>query len=340
VVSVDVVDLGPFAPEQGPVSTAAGGGAVFGAAALVAAAGIAVLDASNAMVIHARPVVLPLAAAGIISSLLGFFDVAVRGRTGSRVASIGLGLAIIGGISGFVIGAVQDGTLQLGDFGRAYFEPEILRSVWRDILRGAVNTLKLAGLSEALGIGVGLLIATLAISKRKWLRVSAIAYVDVIRGLPLLVLLLLIYFGLTFVGVTLQAFPAAILGLTINSSAYIAEIFRAGIQSVERGQMDASRSLGMPYPTAMMYVVIPQAVRRVIPPLTNEFIALVKDTSLVIILGATVADRELLQTARQAAAATFSPTPYTAAAIMYLVITLPLTRVVTLLERRLRSGLV
>lgn len=337
VATADVIDLGPFAPEQGPVSAAAAAGVFLGAVALLGAAGIAVLDASNATVIRARPVVRPLATAGVVASLLGLYHVAVGGKRGSRVAAVGLGLAIVGGIAGFVIGAVQDGTLQLGDFGRAYFDPEILRSVWQDILRGAVNTLKLAGLSEAFGIGIGLLIATLAISKRRWLRISAIAYVDVIRGLPLLVLLLLIYFGLTFVGITLQVFPAAILGLTINSSAYIAEIFRAGIQSVERGQMDASRSLGMPYATAMMYVVIPQAVRRVIPPLTNEFIALVKDTSLVIILGATVADRELLQTARQAAAATFSATPYMAAAIMYLVITLPLTRVVTWLENKLRT---
>ena len=98
--------------------------------------------------------------------------------------------------------------------------------------------------------------------------------------------------------------------------------------------MDAARSLGMPYPTAMLFVVIPQAVRRVIPPLTNEFIALVKDTSLLLILGATVETRELLTAARQSAAATFSPTPYMAASIIYLAMTLPLIRIVTRLERR------
>jgi ABC-type amino acid transport system permease subunit len=161
--------------------------------------------------------------------------------------------------------------------------------------------------------------------------------VDVIRGLPLLMLLLLLYFGLTYVGVTLNVFVASVLGLTINSSAYVAEIFRAGIQSIERGQMDAARSLGMPHGTAMLFVVIPQAVRRVIPPLTNEFIALVKDTSLVSILGSTVATRELLQAARQSVATTFSPTPFMAASILYLAVTLPLIRLVTRLERRMTT---
>jgi polar amino acid transport system permease protein len=173
------------------------------------------------------------------------------------------------------------------------------------------------------------------ISSRRWLRLPAVAYVDIVRGLPLLMLLLLIHFGLPFLGITLPTIVSAVAALTINASAYIAEIFRAGIQSIERGQMDAARSLGMPYLTGMLFIVIPQAVRRVIPPLTSEFIALVKDTSLVSIIGATVASRELLQAARSSASSTFSPTPFMAASIVYLAITLPLTRVVNWLERRI-----
>jgi polar amino acid transport system permease protein len=99
--------------------------------------------------------------------------------------------------------------------------------------------------------------------------------------------------------------------------------------------MDAARSLGMPYPTAMLFVVIPQAVRRVIPPLTNEFVALIKDTSLLVVLGATVGQRELLLAARQSASASFSPTPYMAASLIYLAMTLPLIRVVSWLEKRI-----
>jgi ABC-type amino acid transport system permease subunit len=152
-------------------------------------------------------------------------------------------------------------------------------------------------------------------------------------------LLLLVYFGPTFVGITWSSsITAGLVALTINSSAYVAEIFRAGIQSVERGQMDAARGLGMPYATAMIHVIIPQAVRKVIPPLTNEFIALVKDTSLLLILGMTVAQRELLTAARQLSSDSFSATPYMSASILYLAITLPLTRLVTKLERRVTSG--
>jgi polar amino acid transport system permease protein len=126
--------------------------------------------------------------------------------------------------------------------------------------------------------------------------------------------------------------------LAMNSSAYVAEIFRAGIQAVDKGQMDAARSLGMPHATAMVQVVIPQAFRKVIPPLTNEFVALVKDTSLLIIIGATVSQRELLTAARQLSSVTFSATPFMTASIAYLVITLPLIQVVRRLERGLSGS--
>ncbi|MEO7803417.1 MAG: amino acid ABC transporter permease, partial [Actinomycetota bacterium] len=130
-------------------------------------------------------------------------------------------------------------------------------------------------------------------------------------------------------------FPAGVIGLTLNSAAYVAEIFRAGIQSVDRGQTEAARSLGMPHATTMIYVVIPQAVRRVIPPLMNEFIALLKDSSLVAVLGATIAERELLKVARDGAAAFVSATPYVMASISYLLMTIPLTALVGRLEKRL-----
>jgi polar amino acid transport system permease protein len=339
-MSADAADLGPFAPEQGPTSLAATAGGLLGGASAAIAVVAILVDAAGTGTLRSRPIAIPLAVASIVASIVGLYQASAAGRRGRTAAAFGIALAIAGGLTAFVHGAVQEGRLELAEFGDAYFDGEVLRAIWRDILRGAVNTIKLAALSEAFGIVLGLVVATFAVSKSRWLRLPAIAYVDVVRGLPLLMMLILVFFGLTFVGVTLQPFTAAIVGLTINSSAYVAEIFRAGIQSVERGQMDAARSLGMPYATAMLFVIIPQAVRRVIPPLTNEFIALVKDTSLVTILGTTVADRELLTTARQTAASTFSATPYMAASIMYLVITLPLTRVVNALERRLRSGLV
>ena len=137
----------------------------------------------------------------------------------------------------------------------------------------------------------------------------------------------------------LGPFEVGALILGLNAGAYTAEIFRAGIQSLERGQMEAARSLGMSYGKAMRYVILPQAFRRVIPPLTNEFIILIKDTSLIVILGLTSGQRELFAVGRDLYSETFNATPYIASAIGYLAVTLPMIRYVTSLEKRLRSGL-
>jgi His/Glu/Gln/Arg/opine family amino acid ABC transporter permease subunit len=336
-MATDAADLGPFAPEQGPASLPALGGALLGVVAFALAAGAVALDLINASDYRSRPLVMLLAPAAVLLCIAGLYQVSASGRRGVRLATWGLGLAALGGIVSFVHSGVQNGTLQLAEFGTAYLNREIFGQLLGDMRHAAWNTLRYAAISEVLGIALGLVVATFAVSERRWLRIPATAYVDVVRGLPLLMMLLLIYFGLTYIGITLETVPALIIGLTINSSAYIAEIFRAGIQSVERGQMDAARSLGMPYAVSMIHVVIPQAVRRVIPPLTNEFIALVKDTSLMFALGATVASRELLITARQAASETFSATPYMAASLFYLAITIPLIRLVSVLEKKLND---
>jgi ABC-type amino acid transport system permease subunit len=138
----------------------------------------------------------------------------------------------------------------------------------------------------------------------------------------------------------LTVYQAAIVVLTLNWGAYSAEIFRAGVQSIERAQLEAARSLGMPYLRALRYVILPQAVRRVIPPLTNEFVILIKDTSLVTFLGITFAQQELLTTGRDIYRQFFNATPFLASAAGYLIITLPMIRAVTWLEKKLRSGLV
>jgi His/Glu/Gln/Arg/opine family amino acid ABC transporter permease subunit len=238
----------------------------------------------------------------------------------------------------FLWDAQQRGDINLAGLGQAYFRQDIITIMWPAFLRGAFRTIQLAALSELLGVFLGLVLAIFALSKSRWVRLPAKGYVDFFRGTPLLMQLLVIAFGLPFIGIRLDPFPAGIVGLTLNSAAYVAEIFRAGIQSIERGQMDAARSLGMPQTTAMIYVIIPQAVRRVIPPLLNEFIALVKDSSLVAVLGATIAERELLRVARDGAAAFVSATPYVMASVAYLLMTIPLTRVLDRLEFRLRVG--
>ena len=273
-----------------------------------------------------------LAVAGAASAGLELVEVH---RVRLREALIGLGLSGAA-LAVVIVGAARE-TLDLRFLRSQYFNLDAIDGLGPFLLRGAYNTLKLAVIGEIGGVVLGLLIALLIVAPRRIVRGPGVAYVDVFRGTPLLMQLTFIYLALPFVGIRLNVFTAGALGLALNSAAYVAETFRAGIQSVERGQMEAARGLGMPYRAAMRYVIVPQAVRRVIPPLLNEFVALLKDSSLVSALGATVASRELLRVARDAYSSTGNATPFVAASLIYLLMTLPLTRVVNRLERNVRA---
>ncbi|MBO9706086.1 MAG: amino acid ABC transporter permease, partial [Arthrobacter sp.] len=143
---------------------------------------------------------------------------------------------------------------------------------------------------------------------------------------------------LPFLGLTLPSFAACVLALTLNNSGYYGEIFRAGIQSVDRGQIEACRALGMSYPKAMALVVIPQGVRRVLPALVNQFIANIKDSSLVYFLGMLVGERELFRVGQDAAILSGNLSPLVLAGVFYLVITVPLTHLVNYIDNRFRTG--
>lgn len=206
---------------------------------------------------------------------------------------------------------------------------------------GAKNTLILALSSELLGILLGLVLAIFAISKRKVVRAPARVYINFFRGTPLLWQLSFIGVGIPLaLGLNISTYTAAIIALSLNMGAYSAEVFRSGIQSIERGQLEAARGLGMSYGQAMRYSIVPQAIRRVIPPLMNEFVILVKDTSLVLFLGLAAGERDLLSVAQQGFGNTFNATFYIYAAIGYLAICIPAIRLVNAVERRMRSGLV
>ncbi len=158
---------------------------------------------------------------------------------------------------------------------------------------------------------------------------------------PLIWQLSVFYYGVLLgLQIHMSAFVAASIVFMLNTGAYAAEVFRAGIQSIERGQYEAARSLGMTYPQAMRYAIVPQAVRRVIPPLMNEFVILIKDTALIIVLGLLASQLDLFNFAASGYSAFGNATFYVGAAIGYLVITLPLIGLVNWAERRLRSGLV
>ncbi|WP_196592739.1 amino acid ABC transporter permease [Pectinatus sottacetonis] len=200
------------------------------------------------------------------------------------------------------------------------------------LLEGAFITIKITVLSVAIGIVVGFLTGTVRISNIKPLRILSICYINFMRGTPLLVQLFFVYFALPlFTGLRISPFFAAIFTCGINSGAYIAEIFRAGIQSIDDGQMEAGRSLGMNWVQAMWLVVMPQAFKRVIPPLGNEFIALLKDSSLVSVIGF----EELTRRGQLIIARTYGSVEiWLSVAILYLIMTLTISRIISYMESR------
>lgn len=232
-----------------------------------------------------------------------------------------------------------------------YLSWDIVRPYLGTLLRGFLVTLELTAISLVLCFIGGLILALMRQARApggtpgrrglSWLaRTVAVVYIDLWRGLPLLLVILIFYLSFPYLGIPvlsgLSGFQTGILALTVVYSAYIAEILRAGIESVERGQIEAARSLGMSHRQALRKVVLPQAIRRVLPPLMNEFIILSKDTSLV----GVIAVNEVVAVARNTQALTFNSTALTVAAVFYLAFTLPLTRIVDVYigrERR-RSG--
>jgi polar amino acid transport system permease protein len=207
---------------------------------------------------------------------------------------------------------------------------------------GLPNTLVLAVTSGIIGTLLGMVLALMGISRNAAARWMARVYTDVLRGLPPVLTILVI--GLGFGPIIRQLtgstspYPMAIAALSLMSGAYIGEIFRSGIQSVDKGQLEASRALGFGYGPSMRLVVVPQGIRRVLPALVNQFIALIKESSLVFLLGLLATEREIFQIGKDAASTTGNLSPYVAAAIFYLILTVPLTHFVNWIDARLRSG--
>lgn len=184
----------------------------------------------------------------------------------------------------------------------------------------------------------GLILSLIRLSRFRPLRFLAGVYIDLFRGLPLLLLFIFIYYGLPHAGIRLGPLASGVLGITLCYGAYSAEIFRAGIQAIPKGQTEAARSLGMSNGQAMRHIILPQAVKLVIPPLTNEFIAMIKDTSLMSVISVP----ELLFTAKEKMGVVVNSTPLTVAALIYIVFTIPLIRLAARMEtkrgRRKPSG--
>jgi polar amino acid transport system permease protein len=230
----------------------------------------------------------------------------------------------------------------MDDFVNTFLNWEYISQVLPDLLKtGLLNTLILSVSSALIGTVLGMVLAVMGLSTKWWLRWPARIYTDIFRGLPAILTILLIGQGLGTLArdvVGTNPYPMGILALSLIAAAYIGEIFRSGIQSVDKGQMEASRALGMSYTKSMLLVIIPQGVRRVLPALVNQFIALVKDSSLVYVLGLLSGQRELFRIGQDLAANTGNLSPLVAAGVFFLVITVPLTHLVNYIDKKLRTG--
>ncbi|MBS3898597.1 MAG: amino acid ABC transporter permease [Dethiobacter sp.] len=213
-------------------------------------------------------------------------------------------------------------------------EFSIVLQNWRYLFDGAVITVQVSAFAVAAGLIIGSVVGLARVSTVRLVRAVASVYVEFIRGTPLLVQILLIWFGLPSLGIRIESrFVGGVIALSINSGAYVAEIVRSGIQSIDKGQMEAARSLGMNYTSAMRFVILPQAFRRIIPPLVNEFIMLIKDSSLLAFIGM----MELTKRAQNIQARTFNYFElYLAIAVIYFMITFALSKVAGYIEGRTR----
>jgi polar amino acid transport system permease protein len=246
-------------------------------------------------------------------------------------------------VAGYVLfAAVVLAVAAAADWGRlseAFLRPDVAQGMFPEAITVALrNTIVYTLLAFVFGLTLGLLLALMRLSSILPYRWFATAYIELFRGLPALLVLFMVGYGVPL------AFPdreipggvygSVTVGLGLTAAAYMAETIRAGIQAVPKGQWEAARTLGMSHPRAMISIVLPQAFRIVIPPLTNEIILLTKDTSLVYVLGVTSTTIELTKFAGDSLNTRVNPTPLVVAGLLYLVLTLPLSQLVRGLERR------
>ena len=209
---------------------------------------------------------------------------------------------------------------------------ELIQRALPILLMGAGVTIEITAFSVAIGFFIGLFVGIARISQFKILRIMAAVYADCIRGTPLLVQIFLIYFALPMaIGQRVEPFIAAVAACGINSGAFVSEIFRAGIQAIDVGQMEAGRSLGLTWWQTMRFIILPQAFKNILPPLGNEFIAMLKDSSLVSV----ILFEELTRRGQLIIAQTYGSFEiWMTVAVLYLIMTMAISRIVAFLEKR------
>jgi polar amino acid transport system permease protein len=236
-------------------------------------------------------------------------------------------------VAGAVWTLLYFGGGQLGNLGHIFFNMEVMRGQWGLLWSGLWVTVKLAAVSIVLSTAIGLVVAILRIQNNPVITVALVAYLEFCRTIPILVALILFYFGFPFLGIAFSAFTSGVIVITFLHAAYIGEAFRSGILALNRSQKEASYSLGMTPRQTLQHVLVPQAFRIVLPSLANQWIGIIKDTSVCSLLAIT----ELLKAAQIIATWKANPTPLVMSTIMYLTILVPLTVLTMRLEARTRN---
>lgn len=214
-----------------------------------------------------------------------------------------------------------------------FFNYDVLMSSIPALLRGLWNTILLGAMSIIIGVPLGMVISLIRLYAPRPFQLLAVGYIDILRATPVLVVLILIYYALPFLGIRLTSWSSAVMAFSIVMAAYSAEVFRSGIESVPRGQFEAAAALGLPFLVTLYKVVLPQAIRIVIPPMTSNCVSMFKDTSLA----STVALPELLKEAQDAQALYANPSPLIGAALVYIILLWPMVRLVSMLEKRFKN---
>jgi polar amino acid transport system permease protein len=239
-------------------------------------------------------------------------------------------LVAFSAIAAFILGLFGYIGVGVKDLRHIFFNFSVMNGQWPLILEGLTTTLQLALTSAVFATLIGLVVAVLRLLNNKTLNIFLKIYLEFFRSMPLLVILIIVYFGLPFLKISLDPFASGVLVLSLTNGAYISEEFRAGISSIHHTQSEAAYALGMSFPQVMRLVLVPQAVRVVFPPLTNRWIGVLKDTAIC----SFIAIRELLKTSQMITTQRANPTPLVIATGIFLAMLIPLTMVTTELEKR------
>ena len=275
------------------------------------------------------PIVMYASILGFLFFILAWSANILSDREKSEPLKMAVSLLLIGVLGWLFYNYSGAQWEKLIDF---FFNWEKMTGSWTTLFRGLGVTMMLAGISAVFTVLIGLIVAILRSFRSPTLNIFLKAYVDIFRSVPMIVVMVVIFFALPYAGISLGSIVTTIVALSIGYGAYAAESFRAGLESVHSGQIEAARSLGLGRWQTIRMIVLPQAIPVVIPPLTGNLVAMLKETAVASV----VAAPELLKRARELYTSKTNPTPLIAAALVYLVVLVPLVRIVNMLEKRVK----